>query len=52
MLYMALIKTSNTNIADNSNNALQRLEQQKQENLDFIPVVQVKGVYKSFDYKK
>jgi NitT/TauT family transport system ATP-binding protein len=48
---MALIKTSNTNIADNSNNTQERLKLQNQENLDFIPVVHVKGVYKSFDYK-
>jgi NitT/TauT family transport system ATP-binding protein len=49
---MALIKTSHTtNVTDNSNNAQERLKQQKQENLDFIPVVHVKGVYKSFDYK-
>ncbi len=48
---MALIKTSNTNIADNSNNTQERLKLQNQENLDFIPVVHVKGVYKSFNYK-
>ncbi len=26
-------------------------EQKKQENLDFIPIVHVKDIYKSFDYK-
>jgi NitT/TauT family transport system ATP-binding protein len=49
---MALVETSNTNIiTDNNNNAQERREQQKQENLDFTPVVHVKEVYKSFDYK-
>jgi NitT/TauT family transport system ATP-binding protein len=49
---MALVETSNTNIiTDNNNNAQVRREQQKQENRDFAPVVHVKEVYKSFDYK-
>jgi NitT/TauT family transport system ATP-binding protein len=49
---MALVETSNTNIiTDNNNNPQERREQQKQENLDFAPVVHVKEVYKSFDYK-
>jgi NitT/TauT family transport system ATP-binding protein len=49
---MALVETSNTNIiTDNNNNPQERREQQKQENLDFTPVVHVKEVYKSFDYK-
>lgn len=49
---MALIETSHANIADNSNNNVQQQqEQQEQENLGFIPVVHVKDVYKSFDYK-
>jgi NitT/TauT family transport system ATP-binding protein len=48
---MALIESSHTDITDISNNAQERPEQQKQESLDFMPVVQVKDVYKSFDYK-
>jgi NitT/TauT family transport system ATP-binding protein len=49
---MALIETSHANIIDNSNNNVQeQQEQQEQENLGFIPVVHVKDVYKSFDYK-
>ena len=46
---MALIETSQANITHKSNNNVQ--EQQEQENLGFIPVVHVKDVYKSFDYK-
>src|SRR5215212_4812201 len=46
---MALIETSQANIAHKSNNNVQ--EQQEQENIGFIPVVHVKDVYKSFDYK-
>jgi NitT/TauT family transport system ATP-binding protein len=48
---MALIETSHTNINDISNNTQRRPEQQKQESLNFMPVVHVKDVYKSFDYK-
>jgi NitT/TauT family transport system ATP-binding protein len=48
---MALIESSHTDITDISNNAQERPEQQKQESLDFMPVVHVKDVYKSFDYK-
>jgi NitT/TauT family transport system ATP-binding protein len=49
---MALIETSHANIIDNSNNNVQeQQERQEQENLGFIPVVHVKDVYKSFDYK-
>src|ERR687890_506519 len=47
---MALIETSHYNITENSNNSKERQDQQKQESLDFIPVVHVKDVYKSFDY--
>lgn len=47
---MALIETLNPNIIKNSNNSQERKDQQKQESLDFIPVVHVKDVYKSFDY--
>src|SRR5215210_8324992 len=46
---MALIETSQANITHKSNNNVQ--EQQEQENIGFIPVVHVKDVYKSFDYK-
>jgi NitT/TauT family transport system ATP-binding protein len=48
---MALIETPHYNITENSNNLQERQDQQKQENLDFIPVLHVKDVYKSFDYK-
>ena len=49
---MALIETSHTSIADNSSNNVQvQQEQQEQGNLGSIPVVHVKDVYKSFDYK-
>ena len=49
---MALIETSYANITNNSNNNVQeQQEQQEQENLGFIPVVHLKNVYKSFDYK-
>jgi NitT/TauT family transport system ATP-binding protein len=47
---MALIETLNHNIIKNSNNSQERKDQQKQESLDFIPVVHIKDVYKSFDY--
>jgi sulfonate transport system ATP-binding protein len=48
---MALIEIPHYNITENSNNSQERQDQQKQENLDFIPVLHVKDVYKSFDYK-
>ncbi|HKG70375.1 MAG TPA: ABC transporter ATP-binding protein [Nitrososphaeraceae archaeon] len=48
---MALIETPHYNITESSNNSQERQDQQKQENLDFIPVLHVKDVYKSFDYK-
>jgi NitT/TauT family transport system ATP-binding protein len=48
---MALIETPYYNITENSNNLQELQDQQKQENLDFIPVLNVKDVYKSFDYK-
>jgi NitT/TauT family transport system ATP-binding protein len=48
---MALIETSHANIDNSNNNVQQHQEQQEQENLGFIPVVHVKDVYKSFDYK-
>jgi NitT/TauT family transport system ATP-binding protein len=48
---MALIETPHYNITENSNNSQERQDQQKQENLDFIPVLHVKDVYKSFDYE-
>jgi NitT/TauT family transport system ATP-binding protein len=47
---MALIDTPYYNITENSNNSQERQVQQKHESLDFIPVVHVKDVYKSFDY--
>jgi NitT/TauT family transport system ATP-binding protein len=47
---MALIETPHYNITENNNNSKERQDQQKQESLDFIPVVHVKDVYKSFDY--
>jgi NitT/TauT family transport system ATP-binding protein len=48
---MALIETPPYNITENSNNLQERQDQQKQESVDFIPIVHVKGMYKSFDYK-
>jgi NitT/TauT family transport system ATP-binding protein len=48
---MALIETPQHNITANSNNLQELQDQKKQESLNFIPVVHVKDVYKSFDYK-
>ena len=48
---MALIQTSYTNNTNKSNIQQDPLEQKKHESFDFIPVVHVKDVYKSFDYK-
>ena len=49
---MALIETSpHTNKINKDSSHQERQEQQKQETLDFIPVLHVKYVYKSFDYK-
>jgi NitT/TauT family transport system ATP-binding protein len=48
---MALIETSYANNTNNSRGQQEPREQKKQESLDFIPVVHVKDVYKSFDYK-
>ena len=47
---MSLIEPPHYNIIENSNNSQERQNQQKQESLDFIPIVYVKDVYKSFDY--
>lgn len=47
---MALVETPHHNITENSNNSQELQEQKKQESLNFIPVVHVKDVYKSFDY--
>ena len=49
---MALIETSSyTNKINNCSSHQERQEQQKQETFDFIPILHVKEVYKSFDYK-
>jgi NitT/TauT family transport system ATP-binding protein len=48
---MALIESPYYKISENSNNSSERQDQQKQESLDFIPIVHVKDVYKSFDFK-
>jgi NitT/TauT family transport system ATP-binding protein len=48
---MALFETPHYNIMESSNNSQERQAQQKQESLDFIPIVHAKDVYKSFDYK-
>ncbi len=45
---MALIETSYGKIIENNNSLL---EPQEREDLDFTPIVHVKDVYKSFDYK-
>ena len=47
---MALIETSYYNITENNNNS-QKRQAQKQESLNFIPIVHVKNVYKSFNYE-
>jgi NitT/TauT family transport system ATP-binding protein len=43
--------SSYTNKINNGSSHQERQEQQKQETLGFIPVLHVKDVYKSFDYK-
>jgi NitT/TauT family transport system ATP-binding protein len=49
---MALIETqSYTNKINNNNSNQEQQEQQREETLDLIPVLHVKDVYKSFDYK-
>jgi NitT/TauT family transport system ATP-binding protein len=48
---MVLIETPYYNITENSNNSQKRQAQQKQASLNFIPIVHVKDVYKSFNYK-
>jgi NitT/TauT family transport system ATP-binding protein len=49
---MALIETSSyTNKINNCSSHQERQEQQEQETFDFIPILHVKDVYKSFNYK-
>lgn len=49
---MALIETSSyINNTNNHNSKQEPQEQKKQENNNFIPIVHVKDIYKSFDYK-
>ena len=48
---MALIEPPYSKISENSKNLSEIQDQQKQENLGFIPIVHVKDVYKSFDFK-
>src|SRR5918993_4445435 len=48
---MALIEPPYSKISENSKNLSEIQNQQKQENLGFIPIVHVKDVYKSFDFK-
>jgi NitT/TauT family transport system ATP-binding protein len=49
---MAVIETSSyTNKINNSDSNQEQLEQQREETLDLIPVLHVKDVCKSFDYK-
>lgn len=47
---MAVTETPYYNITENSKNSQELQDQQKQESLDFIPIVHVKDLYKSFDY--
>jgi NitT/TauT family transport system ATP-binding protein len=47
---MAVIETPYYNISENSKNSQERQNQQKQESLNFIPIVHVRDVYKSFNY--
>ena len=51
VLHMALIESPSYKVSENNNNSSERQGQQKQESVNFIPVVHVKDVYKSFDYK-
>jgi NitT/TauT family transport system ATP-binding protein len=48
---MALIESPSSKISENSKNLSEIQDQQKQENLGFIPIVHVKDVHKSFDFK-
>ena len=49
---MALIETSSyTNKINNINSNQEQREQQREETLDLTPILHVKDVYKSFDYK-
>jgi len=48
---MALIESPHSKILENSKNSSEKQDQQKQESLGFIPIVHVKDVYKSFDFK-
>jgi NitT/TauT family transport system ATP-binding protein len=49
---VALIETSSSsNKINNKSNDQERQEQQSEVTLDFLPVIHVKEVYKSFDYK-
>jgi NitT/TauT family transport system ATP-binding protein len=48
---MALIESPYSKISENSKNSSEIQDQQKQESLGFIPIVHVKDVYKSFDFK-
>src|ERR671913_187526 len=48
---MALIESPCSKISENSKNLSEIQDQQKQENLGFIPIVHVKDVHKSFDFK-
>jgi NitT/TauT family transport system ATP-binding protein len=48
---MALIESPSYKVSENNNNSSERQGQQKQESVNFIPVVHIKDVYKSFDYK-
>src|ERR671910_2870690 len=48
---MALIESPISKILENSKNSSEIQGQQKQESLGFIPIVHVKDVYKSFDFK-
>ena len=49
---MALFEPSSyINNTNNRNTQQEPQEQKKQENVNFIPIVHVKDIYKSFDYK-
>jgi NitT/TauT family transport system ATP-binding protein len=48
---MALIESPYSKISENSKNSSVIQDQQKQGSLGFIPIVHVKDVYKSFDFK-
>jgi NitT/TauT family transport system ATP-binding protein len=48
---MAITEISHYNTTENRNKSQEHQVQQKQESLNFLPIVHAKNVYKSFNYK-